>query len=361
MEYGLIAAFTAEEYEKINQYVDKKWLDLTTRGSKTYGYVLPWTGTFSCYYNATMFEKYGIDSPLDYFMRDEWNWSNLRKAMKEVTRDLDGDGVNETYGLPREALVQGLTGGSFTMDEKGRLTMDVVESQHFADYCELYYTEFAVNKTVLDASGQKITTNVKYPMYAMQFTEAETYNYKHNYKTLSNGDRIRTVPIPYYDGDPNTTEDDQYWRKITQVCCQMLKSCDEREATIDLMCFIAQCGEKYMSMLSNGYLPSRYEGITGRSEWSKAWLEQFNAVCEVRVQEITEIDDYSLELVKKIDAYYEKCQITQYYYFISVTEAYRNTQILKVNPPETAVELIKEKYKTEIEKYNRMYDMNYRG
>ena len=353
--YGLVAAFTEEEYNKIAQYTDQKWLDLVTMGGKTYGFVLPWTGTFSCWFNLSMFERYDVKSPLDYFWADEWNWTNLVKAMKEVTKDLDGDGKSDTYGLPKDALIQGLTGGSFTMDEKGRLTMDVTETQHFFDYCELYYNEYAINKTVYTAAGQKITTNVKYPMYAMQFSDCEPYNYKHNYNTLSNGDLIRTVPVPYYDGDTSTTADDEYWQKVTQACCQMLKSCDEREAVVDLMCYILQCGDKYMSMLSNGDLTSKYEGIKGLTVQSKAWLEKFTAACEVRAAEIATIEDYSPELVKKIDEYYKKCKITQYYTFTGVTEAYRNTSILQKNPPASAVEQIKEKYKTEIEKYNSLY------
>ncbi len=189
----------------------------------------------------------------------------------------------------------------------------------------------------------------------MQFSDAEPYNYKHNYQVISNGDMIRTVPVPYYDGDTSTTADDMYVRKITQACCQMLKSCDERDAVVDLMTFVAKCGYKYMSMMSNGDIACEYEGITGKAEQSKAWLEKFTAACEVRAQEIAAIEEYSPELVKKIDEYYKKCKITQYYTFTGVTEAYRNTSILKVNPPATAVELIKEKYKGEIDKYNSLY------
>ena len=102
-------------------------------------------------------------------------------------------------------------------------------------------------------------------------------------------------------------------------------------------------------------LPNIFISIPGSYEQSKAWLEKFTAACEVRAQEIAAIEEYSPELVKKIDEYYKKCQITQYWTFTGVTEAYRNTSILKVNPPATAVELIKEKYKTEIEKYNSLY------
>ena len=108
-------------------------------------------------------------------------------------------------------------------------------------------------------------------------------------------------------------------------------------------------------MLSNGDIAAKYECIKGLTVQSKAWLEKFTAACEVRAAEIATIEDYSPELVKKIDEYYKKCKITQYYTFTGVTEAYRNTSILQKNPPASAVEQIKEKYKGEIEKYNSLY------
>ena len=356
--YGLASVWTEAELAKISQYIDQQWLDLMTMGGKTYGFVYPWTGTFGLKFNQSMFERYDAKTPLEYFLEGNWNWTTLREAMRDVTKDLDGDGTIETYGLSRDSMVQGMTGGSFTLDEKGNLTMEVAESQHFFDYCEFYYTEYTINQTIAPVSGAKITTNFTYPMYAMQMSDTEFYNFDSVYKIVSNGDIIRSIPIPYYDGDTGTTADDQYWRKVTQSGCHILKSCDVREAVVDMLCYVLQCGDYYMGQMSGGDYKPKFEGLKGTCEYSKTYIEYFGEVLKTRKELYDSYvagGDFDPTLYAKIEEFYKKCTYTQYFTFTGVTECYRETSTVQKNPAATAVETIKAKYKEAIDKYNSLY------
>lgn len=46
------------------------------------------------YYNSDLFDKAGIDYPAD-----GWTWYQFLDAAKTVTKDLDGDGLVDQFGL----------------------------------------------------------------------------------------------------------------------------------------------------------------------------------------------------------------------------------------------------------------------
>ena len=182
--FGIIGAFTEEEYNKIAQYTDKGYLDLMTMGGKSYGYVLPWTGTYMFYYNKTMFENYDVKTPKEYFMEGNWTWTTFKQCMDEVSKDLDGDGKLDTIGLPEDSAswVYG-----YAEDENGRL-YSTMDDQMTYDFLELLYEYKVQKKTIVGRNN--IWSNVTYPMTAMQFSDCEPYNFEHLYKYIKNGDLI---------------------------------------------------------------------------------------------------------------------------------------------------------------------------
>jgi multiple sugar transport system substrate-binding protein len=68
-------------------------LDTFTYKDKLYGLPKDASATLMLY-NVDMFEKYGLSTPDEH-----WNWANLLSAAKELTRDTNGDGRIDQWGM----------------------------------------------------------------------------------------------------------------------------------------------------------------------------------------------------------------------------------------------------------------------
>lgn len=100
-----------------------------------------WQGELMCipqnlsslvvYYNKKLFDEAGVAYP-----SDEWTWDDFLAAAKALTKDTDGDGVTDQYGLGTEASIFRLApfvwqdGGDIVDDPKNptRLTLDTPEA-----------------------------------------------------------------------------------------------------------------------------------------------------------------------------------------------------------------------------------------
>jgi hypothetical protein len=51
------------------------------------------------FFNADLFAETGLLNPRE--LGEQWTWETLASSAKRLTRDKDGDGVNETYGTSR--------------------------------------------------------------------------------------------------------------------------------------------------------------------------------------------------------------------------------------------------------------------
>jgi multiple sugar transport system substrate-binding protein len=79
------------------------------------------------YYNKNLFDQAGLAYP-----KDDWNWDDFLKTAQALTKDLDGDGVNDQHGLGTEASLIRLApfvwqnGGSLLNDpdHPNRLALD---------------------------------------------------------------------------------------------------------------------------------------------------------------------------------------------------------------------------------------------
>lgn len=81
---------TAEFSEEAKNYYDEL-IELGSIDGKLYGF--PWLGhTIQLVYNKTMFEEAGIDSPPS-------TWEELYETAKALTKDTDGDGKVDQYGI----------------------------------------------------------------------------------------------------------------------------------------------------------------------------------------------------------------------------------------------------------------------
>jgi len=55
--------------------------------------------TFVFFYNKELFEDEGLDDPYDLFVEGEWTWEKAGELARQLTRDTDGDGEVDQWGI----------------------------------------------------------------------------------------------------------------------------------------------------------------------------------------------------------------------------------------------------------------------
>ena len=112
---------------------NKMMEDLFTINGKTYA-ASPGLGGFSwqnnyLFFNKRLFREAGLDPDLPYNMQRDgtWTWDNFLNVCKQLTRDINNDGVTDIYALPIDDMREIMYGfvysnnGSFvTIDAQGK-------------------------------------------------------------------------------------------------------------------------------------------------------------------------------------------------------------------------------------------------
>ena len=93
----------------------------------------------------------------------------------------------------------------------------------------------------------------------------------------------------------------------TDAYMSIFSTCDEPEATLDLITYILRVGMRYMSDYSCGLYKCEYEGIRGASVYSKGWKENFAQTVADKQAELDSIkadgiwdDEYVSKLMNDI-------------------------------------------------------------
>ncbi|MEK4714617.1 extracellular solute-binding protein [Sporosarcina sp. FSL K6-1540] len=88
-----ISEFSKDDDFNMNDFIPST-LELWKHDGKLLG--LPFsTPPMILYYNKTMFEKAGLETPTELAMKDEWTWEQFEEAAKALSA---GEGINRTYG-----------------------------------------------------------------------------------------------------------------------------------------------------------------------------------------------------------------------------------------------------------------------
>ena len=346
--YGIVAPWTDEEYKTLTEITgNSKYMDMLRYKTSSYGFVFPWVGNNMCYFNKSMFERYDVKTPLEYFNEGTWTWDNFIKCMEEMTKDLDGDGTIDTYGASSWSTLDMINPSR--MDEKGN-ALSVVDEQWFYDYADAMYQIYGVKKIAYGRDN--IQSNVTFPMVAMQLSDCEPYNFEHIFQTIPNGDELVVVPAPVWKGENGQTME---WLRWGQSCGHIAASCDERVAAFDLLCYLIKCGMKYISDFSLGAVKCDHAGIQGSSDLSKQWKEAFAKVCEDRKAAIKELAFYDEAHMAKIKQYMDT--LTDWYAYAKFGGIPDLTSYKELNtmPAASSIAAIKEKYQAELDKYNDLY------
>lgn len=338
---GIARAFTDEEYAMFSDICGNVYLDLLNHKGKSYGVQYPWGGVAMFWYNATLFETYGVKSPKDYYMEGTWTWDNMEKCLEEITRDLDNDGVADIYG-------SGTVGSMYAPyalkeNNDGTLTSLVRNSPQYRRLLEIQYDGSVLDDYIGKFAYCWLTSS---PRPATHILEAEWYNFDHLNRTLTNGENIQTIPCPVYD-----TSDPVRYVMYSPYIMSVFSACDENEATLALMAYILRVGMRYMSDYSLGLYKCNYEGIRGASVYSKAWKENFTAHVADRQDIFDEIDNWDQECYEKLVK--EIANSTGYMarWYTGSKDAENVDEL----PPASALPIIAEAHEAWINTYNELY------
>ena len=349
---GISEAFTAKERADLAAICGTdNYFSMMEYKGEAHGFVFPWSGVSMLYYNRTMFEKYEVKTPKEYFLEGQWNWTNFQKCLEETTKDLDSDGEIDTYGLPSDSFGRALF-FPIKEDAQGNLLSRIDEAIAY-DFFQMKYTHYTVKKTIQSPGKNQIQKNTVYPMTAMQIGDCEPYNFEHLYQTIANGDIIEAIPVPVYDGT-GAPEKHVVW---TDSCGHLIRACDEREAAVDLLAYLLRAGLKYISDYSLGSVKCEYDGILGACDLSAQWKEAFEEVCVKREAAIAKIDGYSAEHVALINEHLNSCTAYTHRKYADVSELISYKEIITM-PPESAIPAIREKYQAQLNVYNDTYINN---
>jgi len=149
IEPGSVARAIKNNYcrawDDLVDLTDEKWnpfdLAFTTKNGKAYGVYAGAVEPRQClYFNKRVLEEAGIEWEEIYDMQEAgtWTWDVLVEMCEKLTRDIDGDGINDYYGLVGDNtdfyLMSVFSNGGtfFEKDEAGKLHV-TVDSQYAID------------------------------------------------------------------------------------------------------------------------------------------------------------------------------------------------------------------------------------
>jgi multiple sugar transport system substrate-binding protein len=77
---------------RVDEFFPQSWEAFQFSGIQ---YAMPWEGfPVVLFYNKTLFDQSNLEYP-----QPDWNWEDMVKAAKVLTKDLDGDGFTDQFGI----------------------------------------------------------------------------------------------------------------------------------------------------------------------------------------------------------------------------------------------------------------------
>ena len=143
-------------FQPLEEYVN--FYDESLRSRSDFGlfnghyYGLPATtpSPFVIAYNPAMLESAGAEDPMDLYKAGNWNWDTMREIARKCTKDFNGDGQPDQYGLSSTAIrylgfLNGVVG--FGPKQNDKYVVDIFD-EPFKNAME-YYQSYA-NEKLLD-------------------------------------------------------------------------------------------------------------------------------------------------------------------------------------------------------------------
>lgn len=195
----------AELYQPIDQWLDYNAFDKASLDAFLYkgdhyvftNYAI--TSPYLIIYNKTIFEEEGMETPVELFNRGEWTYAKFLEYMEYFTRDLDGDGATDQWGLgaryKRQNFGHANDGYPIKEIEDGKLAV-AIDSEG-----TIQWYEFLTAFNQLDGSCPQDSTLAT--RGCVMYSEAGPSAGVPSAEETT--DEFDFVPIPTYDGRLATT------------------------------------------------------------------------------------------------------------------------------------------------------------
>ena len=92
-------------------------------------------GTKYILWNKSMVERAGVESLYDIYERGDWNWDTFEQVLHDLTRDTDGDGITDVWGIRsvnlRDEIIVMLVSNSARVTKTtadGKIVFDLLNS-----------------------------------------------------------------------------------------------------------------------------------------------------------------------------------------------------------------------------------------
>ena len=338
---GIVRAFTEDEYNKLVAICGSEVLDMVEYQGEIYGLHMPWAGYNLFYYNKTMFENYDAKTPKEYYLEGNWNWDTMAQCWEDITKDLDGDGTMDTYGIGCFSAI--FESYPIEEDENGNL-YSTVNSDKYRKQREIIYKGTMETGSMID--NNSFVTMSRNPRPGTMCNDAEWYNYSHLLQTISNGDVLEVVPVPCYDPE----------NPVNPVHIQfmsILTSCDEPEATMSLLSYILKVGQRCMAEWSVGLFECEYEGLRAVTEYGQYFMEYFNDCVVDRTEEFAELEDWDQEFYEIMVKDLQSRKRVYYRHYLPENPVI-TADVAKL-PTASAMPQIEAVFQAYCEKYNSLY------
>lgn len=195
----------AELYQPIDEWLDYSAFDKASLDAFLYNgshwvftnYAI--TSPYLVIYNVTAFEEEGLETPTELFNKGEWTYAKFLEYMEYFTRDLDGDGALDQWGIGPRYKNQnfGFANDGYPVKEieggKLAVTIDSEECIQWYEFLAEFQRINAVATSEVNLAGRgHIMYSEAGPSAGVPSAEETT-------------DEFDFVPLPTYDGRLATT------------------------------------------------------------------------------------------------------------------------------------------------------------
>ncbi len=320
-------------------------------GGKTYGLMSPYEGVLMCQYDRTLFEDYGVKTPKEYFMEDNWTFETYEKCLKEIAKDTDGDGKFDVLGgcIGRSVM---LAAPPTKVNADGSISPNV-DTERNRDLFNILYNAVAVEKTVdpTDFVGS-ITTDPSGQYHAMALT-FRTWNRPEQVVTTSkDGHVLETVPFPKWKADdPEEFQNGPSWGYMIPRTAQNV------EASISLMTHILKFHAEVNSVFSDGMVDFEWDGIEGYTPEVQNFEKVLHEYAAAQIATVKNMPEYDTEYMTKMMNYMLNAPKKKSLSLPGVKSNFNSGSLnaLWWEPTATSIPKVTEIIKGECDKYNVNY------
>lgn len=202
----------SELYLPIDEYLDYEVCDQASADAFLYNgehYVYTnssITQPYLLFYNVTMFEEESLETPTDLYNKGQWTYAKFLEYIDHFTRDTDGDGEVDQWGLEPSRVKRqniGFANDAMQVYEVGNGELAAsIDTQEMIQYFEFLasYNAIPSVREGCDTDGNWLERRV-----CAMMSEANIAAWLPGGEGYEGSDKFDFVPLPTYDGRQATT------------------------------------------------------------------------------------------------------------------------------------------------------------